>query len=196
MAKSGTIIAGVGTNAALKSEVAAGEPRIATLGAVIAAALAASAVKVLAFADTKLRKVTVADPVAPVTTAENNLTVEAGLEMEEFTPDTPSARSSAFTRTAINATPLSAAMNAALAPVKPQFTVQSLVNRIEDAASSLGKDAVVVVDQVNGKVRAYVGTPAEVAAANIALAIPDANTFAEFAQTDIAVNGGPKDPFE
>jgi hypothetical protein len=49
---------------------------------------------------------------------------------------------------------------------------------------------------VTGVVRAYIDTPAKVADADVALKVPDANTLAEFTQTDVAADGGPKDPFE
>jgi hypothetical protein len=194
MAKSGKITAGVGTDAALKLAVANAEPRISTLGAVAFDSLKEFASKTLTFIDTKARKVIVADTVAAVQSAESNATVD--MEATTFVPDVAGKASSPFTVQAGSLSGLNDEFIASVAPVKPSFSISSLVSKIEDTLASQGRDGIIVVDQVVGKVRVYDATPAEVAAANIAAGIPDLNTFAEFAQTDIAANGGPRDPFE
>ncbi len=200
MAKSGKVIAGIGTSAALKSSVTFTEPRIGTLGAIVAAALAGAATKVFAFVDTKNRRVIVADPVAAVVDVENQMIADSEMPDMRITPDEPGKASSPFTVDpafgTFGATAINQALIAALAPVKPKMSVSALISKIEDLASAAGKDAIVVVDQVTGVVRAYIDTPAKVADADVALKVPDANTLAEFTQTDVAADGGPKDPFE
>jgi hypothetical protein len=201
MAKSGTIAAVLGTNAALKAAVANSDPKTATLGSVVADAMAAHPTPVTVVIDTNARKVYVMDvAVAAVNTAIYNMLDDASGDIdnnvEVLTPSDATKRSTPFTRDATKSTALSDNLIAALAPVSPAFSVASLISKIEDAAASEGKAALIEVNQVTGVIRFAVNEPASITGAGVAAAMPDANTLAEFSQTLESSAGGPKDKFE
>jgi hypothetical protein len=193
MAKSGTITATAGSNAALKLAVAQSDPRVSSLGSVVADALTEWPTQAIFIVDTKARKVLVCDPVAAVNTAVAAL---APLERDDFTP-VEAKKSTTWNAVNVQDGPLFGAMTAIVAPRPTTYTIASLISAIEDAALAAGKDVVIVIDQTNSTVQVWAGSPAQVDAEDIAaavLAVP-ANVFAEFTQT-VESSTGPKDPFE
>jgi hypothetical protein len=197
MAKQGTVLAPLGSSQALKDAVSKSTPRVATLGAIATEALAAHPEKAWVIIDTKNRKVIVADPVAAVINPFEALVEElgsAGIQQDDTTK-----ASSAW---GVNEGPsgietnLRADLAVAFAPVKPKMNATAVINRIEDICAKHGQDALIIVDQVGSEIRAYPASPSVVASWGISAMVPTANKFAEFGQSDVVADGGPRDPFE
>lgn len=118
------------------------------------------------------------------------LAVTGMVKSGELTFDNGSLNNDSVTNAVANGTGISTLLNGAIATRKPSFSVQSLVNQVEDqlAAYNLANpgtiwDALIVMDQNTGKVTVMTGTPAHVGSAYDAF-----TTAANTAMGDVLVD--------
>jgi len=192
MAKTGTITAVSGSATAIKSTVAASDPRVSNLGSVVADVLAANTAKSLVCVSTIDRTVTLL-PTASNGAVETALT-GAGLDVDKITPTTTS-RSTPWIVTGVDEGPLKTELDGLVLAKSPSFSIASLVSAIEDAAAGVGKSAIITINQETAEVKVWQGVDADLVDVcdDTITALP--GMLAHFKQ-DVQASSGPKDAFE
>lgn len=165
--------------------LAESDPLIATVGSVVVLAAKASQnpVQILAALTNNLQ-IRVVDVLASGAEAAVNAAILAGATVlsATLTFDGGELNNAPMTNAVANGTGLSTAINGALAAAKPSFSMQSIINKIEDIVllTEGVTDALIVVDQVNNNVKVYTGTPAQVSADRVLGAQAATSTLSEF----------------
>lgn len=177
-AKTGTVMKSEDSPDSPVTAIAVADPLRATLGAVAVMALRAvgtprgAMVKITQALDGGRVEVTgggtdVAEDVLAVADAVAGTTKSA-----ELTFDGGALNNAPMTNAVANGTGLSTAINAALAAAKPSFSLQSILQKIEDivrAQAPADIDALVVVDQDLEKITVLTGTAAAITGAYVAV---------------------------
>lgn len=185
MAKRGIITAPTGSDAAIKA-IAQSEPKIDTLAGTVRDAFASAALDKQGLINLASRKAII----VPAGTAINAALTSGGLLLlATITPDDATRASSPQTATLVEGLDtapqfVAEAIESITLARKPTFSVESLVNAIEDAhedadGQAVGNDQglIVVVDQTAQTIRLYVGTRATVAAVDLAATYAEEAAF-------------------
>lgn len=195
MAKSGTIIATVGaaSDGPVVAAIAESDPLVATLGKVAVEGLKAFTTGLgIAILDTKNRKVHLTEDVTAVRTAITAADSASGITGEFLLePDSTATPLTGANFTLEHAEGSFSGLDSVLAAQFPVFSVQTLLQKIEDAMFAANKDAIIIVDQANEQIRVLWGAPSDVDAAGdtLAAAVEGDNLLATFDQNVESVSG-------